>query len=184
MRPPRNVPVVTTIDPQANRSSRVSTPRIRPPSTINRAASPARMVRFSVAPSSACITRRYWARSIWARGPRTAGPLARFRSRNWMVARSASRPMTPSSASISRTRWPLPRPPMAGLQDITPIDWGSWVSSAVRAPMRAEAAAASQPACPPPTTITSKLRMLRLNRTGHESSPFHVKHIICRYRTG
>ena len=29
---------------------------------------------------------------------------------------SASRPMTPSRASISRTRWPLPRPPMAGLQ--------------------------------------------------------------------
>ena len=31
-----------------------------------------------------------------------------------------------------------------------------WVTSAVRAPMRAAAAAASQPAWPPPTTITSK----------------------------
>ena len=31
-----------------------------------------------------------------------------------------------------------------------------WVSSAVRAPMRAAAAAASQPAWPPPTTMTSK----------------------------
>ncbi len=31
-----------------------------------------------------------------------------------------------------------------------------WVTSAVLAPTRAEAAAASQPACPPPTTITSK----------------------------
>ena len=38
-----------------------------------------------------------------------------------MPARSATRPMRPSSASISRTRWPLPSPPMAGLQDISPM---------------------------------------------------------------
>ena len=29
--------------------------------------------------------------------------------------------MTPSSASISRTRCPLPSPPIAGLHDISPI---------------------------------------------------------------
>ena len=40
-----------------------------------------------------------------------------------MPAASAARPMIPSSASISRTRWPLPMPPMAGLQDISPIRW-------------------------------------------------------------
>ena len=64
-------------------------------------------------------------------------------------------PMTPSSASISRTRCPLPSPPIAGLHDISPIVARLWVSSTVRAPNRAEAAAASHPACPPPTTTTS-----------------------------
>src|SRR5277367_2452781 len=72
-----------------------------------------------------------------------------------MPARSIARPMTPSSASISRTRWPLARPPIAGLHDISPIVSRRWVTSPVRAPSRAAAAAASQPACPPPTTTTS-----------------------------
>src|SRR5262245_53119099 len=44
---------------------------------------------------------------------------------------------------------------MAGLQDIAPIVANRWVTSAVWAPMRAAAAAASQPAWPPPTTMTS-----------------------------
>src|SRR5918993_4455462 len=96
-------------------------------------------------------------RSAGARGPRTAAPLRRLSRRNWIPARSATRPMRPSRASISRTRWPLPRPPMAGLHDIARIVARRWVTSAVRAPMRAAAAAASQPACPPPTTMTSKL---------------------------
>ena len=88
-------------------------------------------------------------------GPRTAAPLLRFRMRNWIPARSIARPMTPSSASISRTRCPLPSPPIAGLHDISPIVARLCVSSSVRAPSRAAAAAASQPACPPPTTTTS-----------------------------
>src|SRR5215207_6288384 len=70
-------------------------------------------------------------------------------------------PIKPSSASISRTKWPLPRPPIAGLHDIAPMVANRWVTSAVRAPIRAAAAAASQPACPPPITITSKLVMGR-----------------------
>ena len=45
---------------------------------------------------------------------------------------------------------------MAGLQDISPMVSKRCVTSAVRAPMRAAAAAASQPAWPPPTTMTSK----------------------------
>src|SRR5690348_17185606 len=69
--------------------------------------------------------------------------------------------MRPSSASISRTRWPLPRPPMAGLQDIAPTVAKRCVTSAVLAPMRAAAAAASQPACPPPTTTTSNPLTIR-----------------------
>ena len=57
-----------------------------------------------------------------------------------------ARAMMPSRASISRTRWPLPRPPMAGLQLISPILSARIVTSATDAPMRAAAAAASQPA--------------------------------------
>ena len=45
---------------------------------------------------------------------------------------------------------------MAGLQDISPTVAKLWVTSAVRAPSLAAAAAASQPAWPPPMTITSK----------------------------
>ena len=48
---------------------------------------------------------------------------------------------------------------MAGLQDISPIVSSRWVTSAVRAPNRAAAAAASHPAWPPPTTMTSYCSM-------------------------
>lgn len=55
--------------------------------------------------------------------------------------------MRPSSASTSRTRMPLARPPMLGLQLIWPtLASGAGVTSSVRAPRRAAAAAASQPA--------------------------------------
>ncbi len=54
-----------------------------------------------------------------------------------MPPRSATRPIRPSKASISRTRWPLPRPPMAGLQLMAPTVAKRCVTSAVRAPMRA-----------------------------------------------
>ena len=107
-------------------------------------------------PAVCWIACRYSARSAWARGPRTAGPLLRFSSLKWMPAASAARPISPSSASTSRTRCPLPIPPIDGLQDISPIVFRRWVSNSVRAPMRAAAAAASHPACPPPTTTTSK----------------------------
>ena len=50
---------------------------------------------------------------------------------------------------------------MAGLQDISPMVAKLWVTSAVRAPMRAAAAAASQPAWPPPMTMTSKRLALK-----------------------
>ena len=75
---------------------------------------------------------------------------------------SATWPIRPSKASISRTRWPLPRPPMAGLQDMAPMVANWWVTRAVCAPMRADAAAASQPAWPPPITTTSNCRRLHL----------------------
>src|SRR5689334_18247890 len=94
-----------------------------------------------------------------------------------MPARSVARPMTPSRASISRTRWPFARPPIAGLQDISPMVARRWVSSSVRAPSRAEAAAASHPACPPPITITSyPAIMARTLWAGTGCFKFHVKH--------
>ena len=77
--------------------------------------------------------------------------------------------MIPSRASISRTRCPFPRPPIAGLQDITPIPARSSVTRAVRDPIRAAACAASDPAWPPPITMTSKVL-------------FHVKHSITSRR--
>ena len=45
---------------------------------------------------------------------------------------------------------------MAGLQDIAPMVAKRWVTKAVFAPIRAAALAASQPAWPPPITMTSK----------------------------
>jgi hypothetical protein len=72
------------------------------------------------------------------------------------MARSIARAMTPPNASISFTRWPLPMPPMAGLQLIWPSASMLCVTSSVRHPIRAAAHAASVPACPPPTTMTSK----------------------------
>lgn len=63
---------------------------------------------------------------------------------------------TPPRASISRTRVPLPTPPNEGLQDSSPMVSSLLVKRSVRAPVRAEPAAASHPACPPPMTQTKK----------------------------
>jgi hypothetical protein len=49
----------------------------------------------------------------------------------------------------------LPTPPILGLQDSCPILAILCVTISARAPTRAAAAAASQPAWPPPTTMTS-----------------------------
>src|SRR5829696_7589508 len=68
---------------------------------------------------------------------------------------SVARPMIPPSASTSLTTVPLAIPPIAGLQDIWPMVSRFWVRRRVRAPRRAASVAASAPACPPPTTITS-----------------------------
>src|SRR5512143_4042764 len=72
-----------------------------------------------------------------------------------MPVSSARSPISPPRASISRTRWPLARPPMAGLQLIWAIVSRWIVTRQVRRPMALAAAAASQPAWPPPTTTTS-----------------------------
>src|SRR5690554_5463401 len=70
-------------------------------------------------------------RSAWARVARTAGPLRALSTRNWIPPRSVATALAPPSASISLTRWLLPMPPMAGLQDIWPRVSMLWVSSRV-----------------------------------------------------
>ena len=89
-----------------------------------------------------------------------AGPFERFRIRNWIAVSSVTNPICPPSASISRTICPLAIPPTAGLQLICPILFMSIVIRQVLEPKFAAAAAASQPACPAPITITSYLKSI------------------------
>ena len=73
-----------------------------------------------------------------------------------MPVASIARPISPPSASISRTRWPFAVPPIAGLHGISATVSGESVQSPTRQPSRAAAHAASHPACPAPMTTTSK----------------------------
>jgi len=87
------------------------------------------------------------ARACRARG----GPLEGFSTRNLMPALSATPPISPCSASISRTRCALPSLAIAGLQDISPMVAVLCVTSAVRAPMRGRERPPRAPARTPPT---------------------------------
>ena len=97
----------------------------------------------------------YRALSACARGDHTAGPRLRLSSLNWMPVASMARPMRPPSASISRTRWPLAVPPTAGLHGIWATVSRENVHKPTLQPNFAAAQAASTPACPEPTTMTS-----------------------------
>jgi hypothetical protein len=93
--------------------------------------------------------------SACARVERTAGPFEALSRRNWMPVSSITLAISPPSASISLTMWPLATPPIAGLHDIWATISRLPVRTSTRAPIRAAASAASQPAWPAPTTITS-----------------------------
>src|SRR5690606_17263591 len=84
-----------------------------------------------------------------------AGPLDLFSILNWSIDLSETIPDTPPNASISRTIWPFATPPMAGLQDICAMVFIFMVHNNTFEPIWAAACAASHPACPAPTTITS-----------------------------
>ena len=166
MTPRRKVPVVITTrcvrtchgaaTPSLSAAAPIFTPRTLPRSHMSMSSTlPSAISRLGNACISRSIASLYSSRSICARGPRTAGPLEAFRMRKCMPAKSAIRAITPPSASISRTRCPLPTPPMDGLHDMVPKSRNLCVSSSVFAPILAAAAAASHPACPPPTTTTS-----------------------------
>jgi hypothetical protein len=53
-----------------------------------------------------------------------------------------------------------------------------WVSSKVRAPIRADAAAASQPAWPPPITQTRQFQKKKTRKISNaeKKTPFEEKH--------
>src|SRR5690606_20612974 len=93
-------------------------------------------------------------RSFCERGLHIAGPFDLLSMRNCNVLLSAIMPVYPPIASISRTICPFATPPMAGLQLIWAITPIFIVISRLEEPRFAAAAAASHPACPPPTTIT------------------------------
>ena len=154
--PARKVPAVSTTAAASKRSPvLVIAPRTASPSMTRSSTAAWNTVRPGWFSTMRRIALRYRPRSAWQRVARTAGPLLALSVRHWMPARSAACAIAPPRASISLTRWPLPMPPMAGLQLIAPTVSMLWVSSSVRAPARADASAASVPAWPPPITMTS-----------------------------
>ena len=122
------------------------TPATRPPSDRrDRSTSPSITVRPGVAATSACIACAVeLAVRLRARAPHGRA-LAAVEQPELDAARDRRRgPSAPPSASISRTRWPLPRPPIAGLQDISPMPSRR---SVTRAPC---ARPSAPPQAPPP----------------------------------
>ena len=98
-----------------------------------------------------------------------------------MPAWSAATPIIPPSASISFTICPLASPPIAGLQDILPTDFGSKVIMVAFSPIREIARAASIPACPPPAmmiglalSIISQYKILKKYCSQHQ----YLKHYL------
>src|SRR5713101_2742996 len=156
MSPERKVPVVSTTTRLEKRTpSSVTTPATRSPSNRRSFTACWNKVKLAWFSSRDRIARLYRRRSACARVARTAGPLEEFRMRNWIPASSVAIAMAPPKASTSLTRCPFPMPPIDGLQDICPSVSILWVSRRIRQPARAAASAASVPAWPPPTTITS-----------------------------
>ena len=104
--------------------------------------------RDFMAQASACL-------SHCTRVPRTAGPLERFRVRNWMPVKSANSPMAPAQGVDLFDHVALARPPTAGLQAIWAMVSRLRLKSSTLRPMRAAARAPSQPAWPAPMTMKS-----------------------------
>ena len=132
-----------------------TTCRTAPPSARTSTTWPCRTVRCAWRSRVRFIRSWYFLRSAWARRDQTAGPFRRFNSRYWMQHSSAALAISPPRASSSRTRWPLPVPPMAGLQGMLPTASRLMVKTMVSSPRRAAARAASMPACPAPMTAIS-----------------------------
>ena len=104
------------------------------------------MRRFGVCSSVRFISVWYACLSDWQRSDCTAAPLPTFSMRICSAVLSAFMPISPPSASISRTRCPFAVPPTEGLHAMKAILSRLSVSIAVLRPVRAQASAASQPA--------------------------------------
>jgi len=86
--------------------------------------------------------------STWARSAWTAGLLLVFSMRIWIYVLSVFNGHLTAKASISRTRCPLPGPPMLGLHGINPMVSKLMHKTRVFNPSLAAAKAASTPAWP------------------------------------
>ena len=119
-------------------------------------------VRWGWQAMTRCIRRVYALLSHWARVAWTAGPRLVFSVFSWSEVKSALKPISPPSASSSKTRWLLASPPIEGLQGMRAIASRRLVTRRVLTPMRAAMRAASAPAWPPPTTMMSYLSSMRV----------------------
>ena len=94
-------------------------------------------------------------------------------------------PISPPSASISRTRCPLELPPILGLQGMRATLSMLTVNIIVSNPRRAAARAASHPACPAPTIMMSYVSSTFIRIVLPKSASSHVMHsiilIYCEY---
>ena len=157
IRPPRNVPdAMITAFAGWRAPIAVTTADTAPFSVSTETTSSCISCKPSCCSSACFIYVRYLTRSACARSECTAGPLPRLSMRYWIQAASAARAISPPNASISRTKCPFAVPPIAGLHGILPTASRLIVKHAVFIPRRAAASAASIPACPAPTTTTSK----------------------------
>src|SRR5689334_24684713 len=80
-----------------------------------------------------------------------------------------ARPISPPSASTSRTRCPFAVPPTAGLHGMCATVSFDSVHRPTLHPIRAAAYAASTPAWPAPMTMTSNLMAIRSSAGSHSS---------------
>ena len=159
--PFKKVPAVNTIHLAWNVTSQnVFNPTTSPFSTMISFTVSCQIWRFGIFSNISRQAQINLFRSHWARGLHMAGPFERFSMRNWIAVWSVTNPIYPPKASISRTICPLAIPPTAGLQLICATLFISIVIKQVFEPKFAAAAAASQPACPAPITITSYLKSI------------------------
>ena len=162
--PFKNVPTVNTIFVVLKVSPHsVSTPHNCPCFVRTLEAAPSKTVSSLCWFSCCCIADLYKRRSACARVACTALPLLELSVFRCMPAKSAALAINPPRASISFARWPLPTPPIAGLQLICPMVFLLCVNKRVLCPILHKTAAASVPACPPPTTIASNVFVVVLN---------------------
>ena len=158
MRPPRNVPVVSTTRPAASRRPSPSTsPATRPRRVEQQILGRALDDREAVDVGRATRHRAAieLAVGLGARARAPPGPLLRLSMRNWMPARSIARPMTPVERVDLAHEMALGEPADRRVARHLADRGAAMRQERVRAPSRAAAAAASQPACPPPITTTS-----------------------------